>query len=220
VVEDLEDGVFMKKTFLVLISTMLLLTLGAGGALALQPNGEPYLTEVLNTSYGSGTYHEIANTYEFEFNPGPYEVTAILVSKNAGFNNPTGWYAAANPNNKNLIFDNPRDEVGESTKVNLNGKFGLYINSNIGTFYSKASLNSDGKKHARLFMIDQGPDAGAYVLGFEDLDQQNGSDWDYQDIVVELKGVNLSIPEFPTVALPIAAIIGLVFMFGRKNEKL
>jgi hypothetical protein len=31
-------------------------------------------------------------------------------------------------------------------------------------------------------------------------------------------GVN--IPEFPTLALPIAAILGLVFVFGRKKEGL
>ncbi len=29
-----------------------------------------------------------------------------------------------------------------------------------------------------------------------------------------------SIPEFPTVALPVAAILGLVFIFGRKKEGL
>ncbi len=29
-----------------------------------------------------------------------------------------------------------------------------------------------------------------------------------------------SIPEFPTVALPIAAILGLVFIFGRRKEEL
>ncbi|MFY1113362.1 MAG: PEF-CTERM sorting domain-containing protein, partial [Methanosarcinaceae archaeon] len=27
-------------------------------------------------------------------------------------------------------------------------------------------------------------------------------------------------PEFPTIALPIAAILGLVFIFGRKKEGL
>lgn len=30
--------------------------------------------------------------------------------------------------------------------------------------------------------------------------------------------VNANIPEFPTVALPVAAILGLVFIFGRKKE--
>ncbi|AAM31815.1 hypothetical protein MM_2119 [Methanosarcina mazei Go1] len=32
--------------------------------------------------------------------------------------------------------------------------------------------------------------------------------------------VNSQIPEFPTVALPVAAILGLVFIFGRKKEGL
>jgi hypothetical protein len=32
--------------------------------------------------------------------------------------------------------------------------------------------------------------------------------------------INSAIPEFPTVALPVAALIGLVFIFGRKKEGL
>lgn len=32
--------------------------------------------------------------------------------------------------------------------------------------------------------------------------------------------VNVEVPEFPTVALPVAAILGLVFIFGRRKEGL
>ncbi|KKG15904.1 hypothetical protein EO98_10525 [Methanosarcina sp. 2.H.T.1A.6] len=39
-------------------------------------------------------------------------------------------------------------------------------------------------------------------------------------IDVAQEGYGLNIPEFPTVALPIAAILGLVFIFGRKKEEL
>ncbi|AKB71769.1 hypothetical protein MSMAC_1879 [Methanosarcina mazei C16] len=38
--------------------------------------------------------------------------------------------------------------------------------------------------------------------------------------VYSAETVNVSIPEFPTVALPVAALIGLVFIFGRKKEGL
>ena len=31
---------------------------------------------------------------------------------------------------------------------------------------------------------------------------------------------NASVPEFPTVALPVAGILGLLFIFGRKKEGL
>ena len=36
--------------------------------------------------------------------------------------------------------------------------------------------------------------------------------------VYSAESVNVSVPEFPTVALPVAALIGLVFVFGRKKE--
>lgn len=38
--------------------------------------------------------------------------------------------------------------------------------------------------------------------------------------VYSAETVNVSVPEFPTVALPVAALIGLVFIFGRKKEEL
>ncbi|WP_235271135.1 PEF-CTERM sorting domain-containing protein [Methanosarcina mazei] len=37
---------------------------------------------------------------------------------------------------------------------------------------------------------------------------------------VATQSPNVDIPEFPTVALPVAAILGLVFIFGRKKEGL
>ena len=37
---------------------------------------------------------------------------------------------------------------------------------------------------------------------------------------VAAQSPNVDIPEFPTVALPVAAILGLVFIFGRKKEEL
>lgn len=41
----------------------------------------------------------------------------------------------------------------------------------------------------------------------------------FVDRGIASRGVS-SIPEFPTVALPVAAILGLVFIFGRKKEEL
>jgi hypothetical protein len=195
----------MKKIRLFLISTMLLLALGVGNALA-----ETTLDSVLTTEYGAGHFHEVTNTNEYEFNSGPYVVTALLVNKQSGYQNPTGWYAAASPLTKNVLFNNPPSQVNQVRSFSPNGKFGMYIESNLGTFYSKASLNG-GTKRAKLFTLD----SGGYVLAFED-----GTDGDYQDIVLELKGSSLSIPEFPTVALPVAAMLGLLFVFGRKKEGL
>lgn len=205
----------MKKAPFIFLGTMLLLALGTGNTLA-----ENSLTTILNTNFGPGNYHQIINENGFEFSPKPYEVTVILTDKQSGFNNPTGWYAVNNSSARFSIFDNPPSEVGHIETITPKENFGLYVNSGAGTFYSKASLNPDKINHVRVYQIDNGHDAGAYVLGFEDSDQATSSDWDYQDIVVELKGVSLAIPEFPTIALPVAAIVGFVFMFVRKKEKL
>ncbi|MHC1755328.1 MAG: PEF-CTERM sorting domain-containing protein [Methanosarcina sp.] len=39
-------------------------------------------------------------------------------------------------------------------------------------------------------------------------------------IEVSSASIGVNVPEFPTVALPVAALIGLVFIFGRKKEGL
>lgn len=43
---------------------------------------------------------------------------------------------------------------------------------------------------------------------------------DNTDLEVSVTAHSATIPEFPTVALPVAAILGLVFIFGRKKEEL
>jgi hypothetical protein len=193
----------MRNKVLHIALAMLIFTIGAGTALA-----EDSLTTILDSKYGAGNYQEVTNTNRFVFDSGTYAVTALLVDKESSYSNPTGWYEV-DSKTLHTLFGNPPAQVGTSITFTPNEKFGLYINSAIGTFYSDASLNA-GTKRAKLFTLK----SGGYVLAFED-----GSDWDYQDIVVEIKGSNLSfVPEFPTVALPVAAIIGLVFVFGRRKE--
>jgi hypothetical protein len=193
----------MRNEVLHIALAMLLFTMGTGTALA-----EESLTDILDREFPGG-YQEVTNTNIYVFDPGEYVVTALLVDKESAYRNPTGWYEA-DSNTKHTLFNNPPNEVGTSREFTPNEQFGMYIDSSAGTFYSDASLNT-GVKRARLFTIN-----GGYVLAFED-----GTDWDYQDIVVEIKGKDLTlIPEFPTVALPVAAILGLVFVFGRKKENL
>jgi hypothetical protein len=203
----------MTKPLFVLIFIMLLLAFGTGNALA-----EDSLTTILNQKFGAGNFHQIANASGYEFSPKTYDVTVILSDKQSGFNYPTGWYATSNPNSKISIFENPSAEIGRPETIDPNVNFGLYINSRTGTFYSNSNLNPDDLNHVKVFQIDNGPEAGAYVLGYED--QINSSDWDYQDIVIELKRKSLSIPDFPTIALPVAAFFGLVFMFRHKKENM
>ncbi|WP_048173532.1 PEF-CTERM sorting domain-containing protein [Methanosarcina siciliae] len=196
----------MKKISLFLVSIVLLLVVGAGNALA-----EDTLVTILNSKYGAGNFHEVTNTNEYEFQPGAYVVTALIVDKQSANVNPTGWYDSSDPDSMNLLFPTPEGSIGVSKSFNPGGKFGMYIEPSAGTtYYSKASLNG-GVKRVRLFTLD----TGGYVLGFED-----STDNDYQDVVLELKGASLNVPEFPTIAAPIAAILGLVFIFGRKKEGL
>ena len=166
------------------------------------------MTDILDAKYGAENYQEVTNTNKFIFDPGDYTVTALIVDKESAYANPTGWYEVDSQVTHELF--NPV-VIGNSNTFNLAEQFGMYITSDIGTFYSDASLNS-GTKRAKLFTLS----SGGFVLAFED-----GTDWDYQDIVVEIKGQDLTlVPEFPTVALPVAAVLGLMFIFGRKNEKL
>lgn len=54
-----------------------------------------------------------------------------------------------------------------------------------------------------------------YRITIEGGDELNPADLDFGSA-----SRNLQVPEFPTIALPIAAILGLVFIFGRKKEGL
>ncbi len=192
----------MKKIMLLLASILIIF-----GSISVAA-AEDTLGFILDSKYGAGNYQEVTSTDNYTFADGGYIVTALLVDKQSSYTNPTGWYEADSLG-KHELFSNPPIEVGTSQSFNPGEEFGMYINSS-GTYYSEASQNG-GTKRAKLFTI-----SGGYVLAFED-----GTDWDYQDIVVELKGEGLNlIPEFPTVALPVAAILGLVFIFGRKKEGL
>ena len=86
-------------------------------------------------------------------------------------------------------------------------------------WYTQLSRNIDGYNgynHVRVYQIKG---TNSYFIGFEDR-TGTGADWDYNDIVVKMDNVNVNVPEFPTVALPVAAVLGLIFVFGRKKGDL
>lgn len=188
----------MNKIRLIVISTMLLLMIGTVSALA-----EPSLTDIMNDKFGTGNYHEITSTNVYKFTQGKY-VATILVDNNAGNINPTGWYTAgnSNPSAQHELYSDPASDLASGDvlrNIAPAGGFGLYISSGDGnTYFSEPGLNPDKSdpiykgQHVKCFMIDSGPEKGAYVLGFEDTNSDGGSDWDYQDVVVELKGTDLS----------------------------
>ena len=180
---------------------------------------EDSIEEIMDAHYGAGNWTENAIT-EITFVPQSYTVVTIVVDEHqAGYGDPTGWYSVAN-GSLHQLFSAP--SPGQSTTFNPGEEFGLYINSNDGTFYSQQSRNPDGEKHTRVFTVTAGAKKGAYVVAFEDLINTNwtGREPDYNDVVVELTGEDLElIPEFTTIAIPVAAILGLVLFYNYRKRK-
>jgi len=181
-------------------------------------SAEDSIETIMNATYGAGNWTENAAT-EITFVHQSYTAVTIVVDDHqANYTDATGWYANGS---LHQLFSAP--SPGQSTTFNPGEEFGLYINSNDGTFYSQQSLNLDRKKHAKLFTVTAGAKKGAYVVAFEDL---NSTKWtaegepDYNDVVVELTGKDLGlIPEFTTIAIPVAAILGLVLFYSHRKRK-
>ena len=183
-------------------------------------SAEDSIETIMNATYGAGNWTENAIT-NITFVQRSYTAVTIVVDDHqAGYIDPTGWYSVAN-GSLHQLFSAPTK--GQSTTFNPGEEFGLYINSTDGRFYSQQSLNPDGEKHARVFTVTAGAKKGAYVVAFEDLINTNwtgGVEPDYNDVVVELTGKDLElIPEFTTIAIPVAAILGLVLFYSHRKRK-
>jgi hypothetical protein len=192
---------------------------------------EPTLDKILQDKYTVNNYNfrEVTSTNDYVLKPATYATVTIYTKVDdheASYSDPTGWYVAGTgvPSSFNQLFNNPQD--GQYKSFTTNGQFGIYIHSDgYGYIYSQNSLNS--RKLVRLFQVDKNKDGSydndnCYVFAFEDIIPNSASDSDYQDVVIEVSSDSqlTLVPEFPTVAVPVAAVLGLLFMFGRKKEKL
>jgi hypothetical protein len=185
---------------------------------------EPTLNQILTSAYGANHYTEETSTADYLLKPAAYTSVTIYTkvdAKQAAYADPTGWYEPGTQPVIHQLFSNPQD--GQTNSFATGNQFGVYIHSDgSGYIYSENSKNS--RKLSRLFYIDRDKngkyDDNCYAFAFEDLIA--GSDNDYQDVVVEISSNSqlTLVPEFPTVAVPVAAVLGLLFMFGRKKEKL
>lgn len=83
-----------------------------------------------------------------------------------------------------------------------------------GTTDNAGEFNSPALGYRTYKVIIQLPDGSTYekVIKFDK--------WHNSEVTVEVSACTppADIPEFPTIALPVAAILGLAFVFGRKKE--
>lgn len=85
-----------------------------------------------------------------------------------------------------------------------------------GTVLSSSSFTSGSETYSGTLYI-KGTKPGTVTVTTYSETSGNSITQSYS--VYSAETVNVSVPEFPTVALPIAALIGLVFIFGRKKEE-
>ena len=87
----------------------------------------------------------------------------------------------------------------------------LYITSQTGhTYYSDLITSGDGNNHANV--VNTNGDGSLYTVSFEDQYGTEKPDNDFNDVVLSVSCTKdiIPVPEFPTVALPVALVVGLI----------
>lgn len=130
-------------------------------------------------------------------------------AKYAGQNQSFGWdEGALNGTNYNQLLTDADIILGTNVLVNtgeVSFLWGLKSTGSMGNYlwWSKTSLNYDGKDHMVTYRIEGlNTDCEVYLLFFEDLPKYDYkghtlADWDYNDFVVEI----CQIPEPASIAL-------------------
>lgn len=131
--------------------------------------------------------------------------SASIVIEIAGYanNNRFGIFNAANPNERQQIFAGGSSSGATLAFTPNWTSFGFYLENTVNdggfTWYSDSSLDPAGGRDHMVAYQGQGQtlnlggaagsqlwDSSSYILGWEDL---NLGDWDYQDMVVLVRGV-------------------------------
>ena len=136
----------------------------------------------------------------------PVKVT--LLGHNAGdaAKDEIGWYNPQNPNYRNLMFYG-NAVAGSSVTISPGSDFGLWFdNTAIGaTFDTQANLSTTDKtiQHFAAFSDTKGD----CFIGVEDLSSKSHSDFDYNDVMIEIS------PSVIATPLP-KPVLGGVVLFG------
>lgn len=161
---------------------------------------------------------------EIKFNQ-DCDVSVIYLGTDAGYSNYFGWVSGTPP--VGVLNQLGQGHVTAApTTFNIGSRFAneniiLYIKNDLGeVFYSDPSTaNPDGVEHVSVTPID--PTAVLVTIGWEDL--LGGGDQDFNDIYVQVQctPTQIPVPEFPSMALPVALIIGMLgtILFIQSSRK-
>ena len=102
---------------------------------------------------------------------------------------------------------------GGSQTFNVNNADQFTVKINGSTVSTMAWSGASGEFDVEI-INDKGASNGVYIIQYEDIDAGASV-----SVTHQIEIIITAIPEFPTIALPVAAILGLAFIFQRRREE-
>jgi hypothetical protein len=153
----------------------------------------------------------------------PYDGKLVVtyVKSDAGYDNVFGIYL---PVDQELGAIHEPDAAAPGTEYPIENYLKdapvvLYIATPHENIFRSDVVGEDGENHANVIAEAD----GSYTVAFEDKTAAEESDWDYNDVVLNVRCIPdpINAPEFPTLALPVGLIIGMlgVVLFIQKTKE-